>query len=157
MAIPHIMPLGFIQRRTDDGAIIMLNNPQESQTLELGTPVTLWRYSPGRLAVAKIRGAISAVGYMTATFTTAGAQIDPRWSADQEIIRPGAPVYLAAPDSFEPDLSRMITPEQAEEIQGLAERHRRISRSRSPGPGPAGGQNPATRAPSNNHHEASGA
>ena len=156
MAIPHIMPLGFVHRRTDDGAIIMLNNPQESQTLELGTPVTLWRYSPGRLAVAKVRGSISAVGYVTATFTIADAQIDPRWPANQEIIRPGAPVYLAAPDSFEPDLSRMITPEQAEEIQRLAERHRRISRSRSPGPGPAGGQNPATRAPSNNHHEASG-
>ena len=156
MAIPHIMPLGFIHRRTDAGAIIMLNNPQESQTLKLGTPVTLWRYSPGRFAVAKIRGSISAVGYVTVTFTTADAQIDHRWPADQEIIRPGAPVYLAAPDSFEPDLSRMITPEQAEEIQRLAERHQRVSRSRSPGPGPAGGQNPATRAPSNNHHEASG-
>ena len=67
MAIPHIMPLGFNHRRADDGAIIMLNNPQGSQTLELGTPVTLWRYSPGRLAVAKVRGDVSAVGYVTAT------------------------------------------------------------------------------------------
>ena len=157
MAIPHIMPLGFIHRRTDDGAIIMLNNPRESQTLKLGTPVTLWRYSPGRLAVAKVRGAVSAVGYVTATFEIVESQIDPRWPANQEIIRPGVPVYLAAPDSFEPDLSRMITPEQAEEIQRLAERHRRISRGRSPDPGPAGGQNPAAKAPSNNHHEASDA
>ncbi len=47
MAIPHIMPLGFIHRRTEAGAIIMLNNPQESQTLKLGTPITLWWYSPG--------------------------------------------------------------------------------------------------------------
>ena len=154
MAIPHIMPLGFIHRRTEAGAIIMLNNPQESQTLKLGTPITLWRYSPGRLAVAKVRGTVSAVGYVTATFTTADAQIDPRWPADQEIIRPRVPVYLAAPDSFEPDLSRMITPEQAEDIQRLAERHRGLNRGKASGPVP-GGQNPATRAPSNNHHEAS--
>ena len=128
MAIPHIMPLGFIHRRTEAGAIIMLNNPQESQTLKLGTPITLWRYSPRRLAVAKVRGTVSAVGYVTATFTTVDAQIDPRWPTDQEIIRPRVPVYLAAPDSFEPDLSRMITPEQAEDIQRLAERHRGLSR-----------------------------
>ena len=29
MATPHIMPLGFIHRRTEAGAIIMLNNPEE--------------------------------------------------------------------------------------------------------------------------------
>ena len=68
MAIPHIMPLGFIHRRTEAGAIIMLADPLDSRDLRLETPVTLWRYSPGRLAAAKVRGTVSRVGYVTATF-----------------------------------------------------------------------------------------
>ena len=156
MAIPHLMPLGFIHRRTEAGAVIMLTNPEDSRTLQLETPVTLWRFSPGRLAAAKVRGRIIAVGYVTASFETVESRIDPRWPVDQEIIRPKVPVYLAQPDSFEPDLSRMITPEQAENLRRLAERHRRLTRDKASGPVP-GGRNPATGAPSNNHHEASDA
>ena len=156
MAIPHLMPLGFIHRRTEAGAVIMLTNPEDSRTLRLGTPVTLWRYNPGRLAVAKVRGRISAVGYVTATFETVESLIDSRWPVDQEIIRPRVPVYLAQNESFEPDLSRMITPEQAEDLRRLAERHRRLTRGEAAGPVP-GGPNPAATAPSNNHHEASDA
>ena len=119
MPTRNLMPIGFIHRRTDAGAIIMLNSPEESRTLELGTPVTLWRYSRGRLAAAKVRGAVTAVGYVTATFEIEETQIDSRWSTDQEIIRPGVPVYLAEPGSFEPDPSRIMTQEQAQEIQKL--------------------------------------
>ena len=43
MAIPHIMPLGFIHRQTEAGAIIMLADPLDSRDLRLETPVTLWR------------------------------------------------------------------------------------------------------------------
>ena len=81
MAAPYIMPLGFIDRPTEDGAIIMLTNPEESITIKLATPVTLWRYNQARLAVAKIRGEISDVGYVTATFVTVEARIDTRWPA----------------------------------------------------------------------------
>ena len=52
MATSCIMPLGFIDRPTEDGAIIMLTNPEESISLKLATPVTLWRYNPARLAPA---------------------------------------------------------------------------------------------------------
>ena len=62
---------------------------------------------------------MTAVGYVTATFEIEETQIDSRWSTDQEIIRPGVPVYLAEPGSFEPDLSRIMTQEQAQEIQKL--------------------------------------
>ena len=124
MAIPHIMPLGFIHRRTEAGAIIMLNNPQESQTLKLGTPITLWRYSPGRLAIAKVRGTVSAVGYVTATFTTADAQIDPRWPADQEIIRPRVPVTFGL-DSHE----AAVSDEEFENIEQMI-----VARTHTSGP-----------------------
>lgn len=155
MAIPHIMPLGFIHRRTEAGAIIMLADPLDSRDLKLETPVTLWRYSPGRLAAAKVRGTVSRVGYVTATFEIVESRIDPRWPVDQEIIRPRVPVYLAEPGSFEPDLSRMTTPDQAEELQRLARRHREITRGKPPNPNPAGGEKPSAKAPSNNHHSPS--
>ena len=137
MATPYIMPLGFIHHRTGDGAIIMLTNPEDSWTLQLGTPVTVWRYSRRRLAAAKSRGSISAVGYVTATFITVESHTDPRWPEDEPLLRPKTPVYLAEPDSFEPDPSRMLTQQQAEAMQGLAELHARLTRPR-----PADGDQP---------------
>ena len=140
MATPYIMPLGFIDRPTEDGAIIMLTNPEESITLKLATPVTLWRYNQAHLAVAKIRGEISDVGYTTATFITVEARIDTRWPANQELMRPATPVYLALPGSFEPDTSRTITQEQAEAVQRLAAPYAAIAKPRAPNLGRQGRQ-----------------
>ena len=79
MAIPHIMPLGFIHRRTEAGAIIMLADPEGSRNLKTETPITLWEYSPGRLAAAKVRGTVSRVEYVTATFEIMESRTYPRW------------------------------------------------------------------------------
>ena len=124
MATPYIMPLGFIDRPTGDGAIIMLTNPQDS--LRTDTPITVWRYSPEQLALAKMRGRISAVGYVTATFRTVEFQIDPRWPEDEEILRERTPVYLALGATFEPDPGRMLTREQAETMQNAAAQYRKL-------------------------------
>ena len=68
MATPYIMPLGFIDRSTETGATFILTNPEDSFSLNAGTHITVWRYSPEQLAIAKLRGYVSAVGYTTATF-----------------------------------------------------------------------------------------
>ena len=47
MPAPRILPLGFIDRTTDDGAIIMLTTPSDSHNLRSETPVTLRRRSTG--------------------------------------------------------------------------------------------------------------
>ena len=39
-----------------------LTNPEDSLDPRPGTPVTVWRYSPELLAMAKLRGAVSTVG-----------------------------------------------------------------------------------------------
>ena len=62
MAKPYIIPIGFIDRTTDNRTIFLLNYPEDSLGLKLDTPVTVWRYSPEQLALAKVRGVISAVG-----------------------------------------------------------------------------------------------
>ena len=134
MATPHILPLGFIYRTTPDGAVIMLTSPQDSLTLRTGAPVTLWQYSRGLLAAAKVRGQISAVGYATASFTTIETRTDPRWPEGRELLLPRTPVYLALPNSFEPDLSRMLTLEQADDMERLARRHAELTRPRRPKP-----------------------
>ena len=41
MATPYIMPLGFIDRPTETGAIITLTRPSDSHTLRPETLVTL--------------------------------------------------------------------------------------------------------------------
>ena len=126
MARPYIAPFGFIERLTEDGAIFTLSNPEDSLSLRSNTPVTVWRYSPELLALAKMRGLISAVGYVTATFRTVEFQIDPRWPEDEEILRERTPVYLALEATFEPDPDRMLTREQAETMRNLAAQYRKL-------------------------------
>ena len=126
MATPYIMPLGFIDRTTKDGGTFTLTNPKESLSLRLNTPVTVWRYSPEQLALAKIRGLICAVGYITATFRTVESQIDSRWPDNQQLLRDRTHVYLALENSFEPDPVRMLTREQADAMQNIASEYRKL-------------------------------
>ena len=75
------------------------------------------------------------MGYVTATFTTVETQIDPRWPEGRDLMLPKTPVYLALPDSFEPDPGRMLTQEQADAMEELARRYAELTRP--------GGLNPA--------------
>ena len=127
MAQPYIMPLGFIDRPTQEGAVITLTNPEDSLGLRLGTPITVWRYSPELLAVGRLRGSISAVGYTTATFVTVETHNDSRWPEDLPVMRPASPVFLALPDSFEPDPDHKLTQEQAEAMRRIAQRYAELA------------------------------
>ena len=139
MATPHIMPLGFIDRPNVNGATFILTNAGESADLRAGTPVTVWRYSPERLAIARVRGTISAVGHTTATFTISGSQIDPRWPEEEDILQPKTPVYLALPDSYEPDPSRMLSQREADAIRRASIRHGEPGRATTPEASDPGG------------------
>ena len=81
------------------------------------------------LALAKIRGEIVAVGYVTATFTIAETLLDERWPQNEETIREKTPVYLAKENSFEPDPSRMLTTEQVEKLRHLSHQYTNIIRN----------------------------
>ena len=150
MAAPYIMPLGFIDHVMEDGTVFLLTDPEESNALRTGTPITVWRYSAEHLAGARIRGEVSAVGYVTATFTLTETLKDPRWPEDLEILRRSAPVYLAVAGTFEPDLSRMLTKEQAERMQELARIYDRLAKPRIPERPKPGGRQPASGV---NHHK----
>ena len=43
MAIRYMMPLGFIDQPTEDGATFIPTNPEDSLGLRPSTPVTVWR------------------------------------------------------------------------------------------------------------------
>ena len=131
MPTPHILPLGFIDRTTPEGVIFILTNPEDSRSISPDTPVTLWRYRPEYLAIAKVRGTITGVGYTTATFTVGESRVDPRWPQDEDPIQPKTPVYLALPGSYEPDPSRMLSREEAERMERESARYR--ERRRTPG------------------------
>ena len=125
MATPYIMPLGFIDRTTDDGAVMLLTNPEDSLGLRLGTPITVWRYSQDTWPSPSSGGTITAVGFTRATFTSAHSLKDSRWPQDEDILKPKIPVYLAIPGSYEPNGSRMLSQEETDEI------HRNIARRRN--------------------------
>ena len=126
MARPYILPLGFIRHVTEGGVIFTLSNVQDSDNLRRDIPVTVWRYSPEHLAIAKTRGIISSVGYWTATFKTVESAIDARWPNEEEILRERTPVYLALEDTFEPDPRRMLTQEQANKMESFGPRYRKL-------------------------------
>ncbi len=127
MARSYIMPLGFIDRINDDGATILLTNPDDSLALRVGTPITVWRYSPEHLALGKLRGRISEIGFTTATFVTDEIQKDPRWPVDEELLLTAAPLFLALEGTFEPDPIRKITPERAEALRRIARRYAQLT------------------------------
>ncbi len=139
MARPYIMPLGFIDRTTDNGAVFVLNNPGDSAELKPGTPVTVWRYSPDQLALAKIRGLISNIGYVTARFRTVESIMDDRWPGEEEVLRKRTPVYLALEDSFEPDPGRMLTQEQTDRMERITQSYRILRSGRAQSQGRAHG------------------
>ena len=88
MARPYVVSIGYIERPTDEGATFILNNAEDSKSLRINTPATVWRYSPGQQALAKVRGLISAVGYVTATCGSSGGEPD---------MAPGQPGTRATP------------------------------------------------------------
>ena len=126
MAKRYIAPLGFIRQTTDDGAIFTLAEARDSENLGNNTTVTVWRYSPEQLALAKIRGLITAVGYVTATFRTVESKIDVRWPEEEQILRERTPVYLAIEDTFEPNPRRMLTQQQADRMRNFGQDYRRL-------------------------------
>ena len=133
MTKKRILPLGFIDRATDDGAIIMLTKPSESHTIRPETPVTLQARSAGEpRATARARGLITSVGYVTATFKTIQTRMNTKWPRDEEVLRRGTPVYQALPGSFVPDPARTLSDEQAEDLKKLAAWYREITRPGRP-------------------------
>ena len=128
MATPYIMPLGFIARTTDDGAVMLLTNPEDSRNLLAGTPVTVWRFLPEHLALGRTRGKITQVGYTTARFGPQETQTDPRWPGEAKVIFPSAPVFLALENSFDPDPSKMLTQDQADRFRDLAAVYAELTR-----------------------------
>lgn len=103
-----VMPVGIIQESTPTGAAFQLTPHGQRAELDTGTHVTVWRYHPETLAVAKYAGRINSVDGETATFTVLRAEVDERWPGDINPLEPGAPVYLAHRGSFEPNLTRIL-------------------------------------------------
>lgn len=135
MAENRILPLGFIDRITEDGAIIMLTRPSDSRTLLPGTPVTLRARSRRKTgATARARGLITGVGNVTATFKTVEIREAVEWPEGEQVLRLGAPVYQALADGYEHDPVRAISPEESEGLARLAARYRNITRPKKQQP-----------------------
>ena len=123
---PYINPLGFIHGQTRKGIRFLLTDPGDSRNLKVGAPITITQPSSDGRSLAKIRGQIISVGYVTATFTIAETLLDQGWPQDEQTIRPKTPVYLAMENSFDPDPSRMLTAEQAERLREISRKYNDI-------------------------------
>ena len=41
MARPYVVPIGYIEHPTDEGATFILNNAEDSKSLRINTPITV--------------------------------------------------------------------------------------------------------------------
>ena len=104
-----VMPIGIIEEPAPAGATFRLTPQGQEAELATDTQVTIWRYHPEQLAMAKYAGRITRVDHETATFSILRADVDERWPSEINPLEPGAPVYLAMRGSFEPDVTRTAT------------------------------------------------
>ena len=104
-----VMPIGIIEEPTPAGATFRLTPQGQNAGLSTDAHVTVWRYHPEQLAMAKYTGRITQVSDDTATFAILRVEVDERWPAEINPLGAGAPVYLALRGSFEPDTSRTAT------------------------------------------------
>ena len=107
-----VLPIGIIQRVAGDHATVALTLSPAPDWLTEQAPATVWCRHPSNLATAKLRGYVSKIDGETATFTVVATMVDPHWPTDQEPLQPNGWVYLAQPDSFEPDLSATVNEEE---------------------------------------------
>ena len=137
MVTPYIIPLGFIDKLDGASTTFTLTNPEDSASLGPGAPVTVWHYSPRYQAIAKTRGEITNLDELTASFRTAGVNLDPKWPTEEATMQLGIPVYLALPNSFEPHSSRMLSQGEAEAlVQKMANYAKRETEKRDDEPVP---------------------
>ena len=80
--------------------------------------MTVWRYHPEHLAMAKFAGHITRVDETSATFTVLRAEVEERWPPETSPLEPGAPVYLALRGSFEPDVTKTLAIIRQNPIEG---------------------------------------
>ena len=121
---PGIMPIGIIDESSENGAIFTLVRPGDRDTLRPGTPITVWNFHQDFEALAMIRGEISEISDTTGSFILNDSKIDPSWPHHIDPMGAGNPVYLAEPDSFQPDITRgPASPEEFDMLLDFARQH----------------------------------
>ena len=94
--------------------------------------MTVWNFHQDFEALARTRGRISEVGETTAAFVITEESLDPSWPGHKDPIGEGNPVYLAEPDSFQPDIVRgAASPEEFEMAQRVRQAARRGHRNKA--------------------------
>ena len=74
-----VMPIGIIEESAPNGATFRLTPQGQNAGLRTDTQVTVWRYHPEQLAMAKYAGRITQISGETATFSILRVEVDDRW------------------------------------------------------------------------------
>ena len=83
-----VMPIGIIEEPAPAGATFRLTPQGQRAGLRNGTQVTIWRYHPEQLAMAKYAGRITQISGKTATFSILRAEVDERWPSEINPLDP---------------------------------------------------------------------
>lgn len=111
------MPLGIIEAKTADGATFTMTRPDDHEHMAPGDSVTVWDIFTPLHALARYRGTITEVNETTAAFAIQDQEIDESWPATMDPISPGNAVYLAQPDSYTFDGTRVASFQELGQMQ----------------------------------------
>ena len=117
-----IMPIGIIEKSTEEGATFRLTRPGDHNTLKTNSPVVVWNAQIDQedvISGVMVRGQITEIGPATATFKVTESKIGPYWPKDADTLAPGSFVHLALPDSFEIDRSQIATTDEEKFLDKL--------------------------------------
>ena len=94
------MPLGVIIHSDRDRPQFYITTEHYAQTLVPDTPITVWSYHEGTDSLSRVRGTITRIDHLVATFTIVDKKVDPSWPQHRNPIIDGACVYEASHGTY---------------------------------------------------------
>ena len=119
-----LMPLGYVDDSHENGGAFSLARPTDGEKVKPGTPILIRNEHQHFNAIALMRGEVTEVVGVTASFVIQESHIHPNWPDHIDPKGYGNPVYLGIPGTFDPDFSRgFATAQEASYLWELALEH----------------------------------
>ena len=119
-----LMPLGYVDESTKDGGTFSMARRSDQDIIKPGTPVLIRNEHPDYDASAWIRGEVTEVTGLTATFMVLEQKLTPTWPKHIDPKGANNPVYLAHRGTFAEDYGRgFATQEELQFMLNMARQH----------------------------------
>ena len=119
-----LMPLGIVEQSSDNAGVLVFTRPTDPSEILPGTPIVINNEDSRYNAAAAMRGTITEVTGVTASFIIEESDISPQWPTHLDPKGAGNPVYQGLAGTFHPDFNRpFASSAEFQLLLELAEQH----------------------------------